>query len=267
VIARGKRNLLGVQVDAVDYEAGVQAVIDAARAQDPLSVSALAVHGVMSGVLDAAHRRRLNSLDLVAPDGQPVRWGLNWLYRERLDERVYGPELTRRVCEAAAAEGLSIYLYGSDEEVLTQLQRALRERLPDLLIAGAEPSRFRQLSERERREVLARIRASGARIVLVGLGCPRQEIFVYENVRELGVPMLAVGAAFEYNAGLSVEPPEWIQRSGLQWLDRLLRSPRRLWRRYLLLNPLFLLLLCAQRLGLWRPSASPAARPEPVRPG
>ena len=108
MIDRGKHNLLGVQVNAIDYEAAVDRIIQAAHARQSLGVSALAVHGVMTGVLDAEHGYRLNKLDLVVPDGQPVRWALNLLYGTKLNDRVYGPNLTLYVCERAAAEGLPI---------------------------------------------------------------------------------------------------------------------------------------------------------------
>ena len=136
MIDRGKRNVLGVLVDAVDYDAAVARILDAARARQPLAVSALAVHGVMTGVLDRMHRARLNRLNLVTPDGQPVRWALNLLYRVGLRDRVYGPELTARVCAAVEREGLPIYLYGSRQEVLSKLEENLKTRFPAVAHRG-----------------------------------------------------------------------------------------------------------------------------------
>src|SRR5215213_1212300 len=121
MIDRGKHNVLGVGVDAVDYAAAIDKIIAAARERQPLAVSALAVHGVMTGVLDRAHRYRLNRFDLICPDGQPVRWGLNLLYGADLAERVYGPQLMLKVCQAAAVEGLSIFLLGGDSATLDRL--------------------------------------------------------------------------------------------------------------------------------------------------
>ena len=112
----GKHNILGIPIDAVDYAAAVERVIQAAKHNRPLAVSALAVHGVMTGVLDSAQRQRLNRFDLIVPDGQPVRWALRWLHRQRLPDRVYGPNLMLKVCEQAAAEGLPIFLFGSTAE-------------------------------------------------------------------------------------------------------------------------------------------------------
>ena len=132
MIDRGRRNVLGVEVAAVDLEAAAERVLAAARERRPLAVSALAVHGVMTGVLDAEHRHRLNHLDLVVPDGQPVRWALNLLHRCRLPERVYGPDLMLAVCGRAAAEGLPVFLYGSSGEVLEDLTAGL-DQLPDVV--------------------------------------------------------------------------------------------------------------------------------------
>jgi len=217
----------------------------------------------MTGVLDPLQRYRLNRLDLATPDGQPVRWALALLHGERLPDRVYGPKLTEMVCERAAELGLSVYLYGSTQTTIDAWTRNLHRTLPGLAIAGAEPSRFRNLSETEDRALDARIKASGAAIVFVGLGCPRQEVFAYEHVAALGCPVLAVGAAFDFQAGAK-QAPSWMQQRGLEWLFRLVREPKRLWRRYLLLNPLYCFLMSAQALGLgsaWLKSESPPSKP------
>jgi exopolysaccharide biosynthesis WecB/TagA/CpsF family protein len=238
-----------VRIDAVDYAAAVDRVITAARDRRPLAVSALAVHGVMTGVLDSEHRHRLNGFDLLVPDGQPVRWALNLLHRAKLPERVYGPNLMLKVCERAAAEGLPVFLYGSTPEVLTALQENLAKKFPGIKIAGAKPSRFRKLTPAERDEVAEEIRASGAALAFVALGCPRQEVFAYEMRERLGMPLLAVGAAFPFHAGILPQAPRFYQDRGLEWFYRLVSEPRRLWRRYLLLNPLYLSLLFCQFIG------------------
>lgn len=261
MIDHGKRNVLGVLVDAVDQEAAEQRVVEAAHDGRSYGVSALAVHGVMTGVLDPVHRHRLNALELVTPDGQPVRWALNWLHGTRLRDRVYGPDLTLSLCARAAAEGLPVYFYGSTPEVLDALTANLQERFPGLKVAGSEPSRFRRLTEAEIAETAERIRSSGARITFAGLGCPRQEVFAYELRDALGMPVIAVGAAFDYHAGLVDEPPRWVQDRGLQWAYRLAQDPRRLWRRYVLLNPNFVARLLAQKLGVWSPHPQRTRQP------
>lgn len=254
MIDRGKRNVLGVLVDVVDYEGAVERIITAAREETPYAVSALAVHGVMTGVSDKPHRYRLNHLDLVTPDGQPVRWALNLLHGTDLSEPVSGPDLAPRLCEAAAAARLPIYFYGSDRDTLDRLADRMTQRFPGLVIAGLEPSKFRTTSPEEKLEIARRIRESGAKLAFVGLGCPRQEAFAYEYREALGMPVVAVGAAFDYHAGKLKRPPEWARRRGLEWLFRLLQEPRRLWRRYLVLNPIYVSLLALQKIRLWRPN-------------
>ncbi|MDB5540898.1 MAG: glycosyl transferase, WecB/TagA/CpsF family, partial [Devosia sp.] len=150
---RGKKSVLGVAVSVIDYEATVARVVAAARDGRPLSVSALAVHGVMTGALESTHKYRLNRLDIVTPDGQPVRWALRLLHGEPLADRVYGPELTRQLCAAAAAAGLSIYLFGSRLDVLESWRIKLARDYPELVVAGYEPSRFCQLTEGENGEL------------------------------------------------------------------------------------------------------------------
>jgi exopolysaccharide biosynthesis WecB/TagA/CpsF family protein len=252
MIDLGKKSVLGVMVDAVDYEAAVERIITAAIERRPYAVSALAVHGVMTGVDDPEHLYRLNQFDLVTPDGQPVRWALNLLHGTKLVDRVYGPLLTLKVCAKAAEKGLSVYLYGSMPEVLTLLQERLAEQFPGLRIAGAEPSKFRRTTAEEKAEIVERIRQSEADILLVGLGCPRQEVFAYEYRGALQMPLMAVGAAFDYHAGLVNEPPAWMQKHGLQWCYRLAQEPKRLWRRYIVLNPRYAAAVAAQGVGIKR---------------
>lgn len=249
----GKRNVLGVLVDALDHEAAVRRVIDAALECRALAVSALAVHGVMTGRRDPARRGLLNQLDVLVPDGQPVRWGLNLLYRTQLHEAVRGSDLTLHLLEAATKNDLPVFFYGSRQEVVDALVANLRRQFPQLQVAGAEPSKFRTVSLEERLAIVARIRDSGARIVFVGLGCPRQEVFVYELRKQLSMPLIAVGAAFDYLSDFLPQPPLAIRRAGLEWLWRLRLEPRRLWRRYLLLNPAYLSLLALQAVRVWTP--------------
>jgi N-acetylglucosaminyldiphosphoundecaprenol N-acetyl-beta-D-mannosaminyltransferase len=241
-----RKNVLGIRIDAVDYDAAVQRIVTAARERHPLPVSALAVHGVMTGALDPEHKYRLNRFGLIVPDGQPVRWMLNLYHRANLHDRVYGPKLTLRICAAAEKEGLPVFFYGGTPEILTALKANLHQQFPAIKIAGTAPSRFRQLTNEEKFAVADRIRLSGARIVFVGLGCPRQEIWAYEYADLLPMPLIAVGAAFPFIAGTLPQAPGWMQDHGLEWLYRLLSEPRRLWKRYLLLNPAYAILALLQ---------------------
>lgn len=261
MIDRGTGNILGVRVHAVDYECAVSRIIEAAKAGRRSTTSALAVHGLMTGALDSTHRYRLNHLDLVVPDGRPVCWALNLLYGAGLSDVVFGPTLTARVCAEAARESIPVYFYGSTAQTLEKLRANLVERFPGLKIAGSEPSKFRKLTEAEQLEAAERIRRSGAGILFAGLGCPRQEIFAYEMGNLLSMPILAVGAAFDYHAGLLKETPAFIERLGLRWLHRLAQEPKRLWRRYLVTNTQFVALFLAQWLNLWRPNPDSATPP------
>jgi exopolysaccharide biosynthesis WecB/TagA/CpsF family protein len=261
VIDRGKLNLLGIAVDGVDYEAAILKIVKAAISGQRCTTAALAVHGVMTGVLDAEHRYRLNDLDLVVPDGQPVRWALNLLHRAKLPDRVYGPTLMLSVCEVAARERLPVFFYGSRLTVVQRLAENLSGRFGGLKIAGYQPSRFRTLSADERDGIVRGIRASGAMITFVGLGCPRQEVWVYEFGDRLAMPTIAVGAAFDFHAGFLRQAPDLLQRLGLEWAFRLAMEPRRLWRRYLILNPHYVMLVALQLIGLRRFTIDRAGAP------
>ena len=245
-------DVVGVGISAMDYAGACAAIATAARARQKLTVTALAVHGVMTGVLNRQHRWRLSALDMVLPDGQPVRWALNLLFRANLPDRVYGPSLMLRVCEQAEAMGLSIGFYGNKPDVLADLCRNLRGRFPELRIAVALPSRFGRVTPQEQAELARQIAASGTDILFVGLGCPRQEVWLYENRARLAMPMIAVGAAFDVHPRRLAHAPGRMQDCGLEWLFRLGREPGRLWQRYVLLNPLFMGLLALQLLGLGR---------------
>lgn len=263
MIDRGKQNVLGVRIDAVDYEAATSRIIAAAKCGQPMSVAAVGVHGLMVGIRDRTHQYRLNSLDLVVPDGQPVRWALNHLHDAKLRDRVYGPQLTLEVCHRAAEEGLPIFVFGADV-ALHDFHLRMREKIPKLEIAGMRPAKYARVSVAERDELVRAIRASGARITLVGLGCPRQEVFVFEMRELLGMPLMAIGAALNLHAGLLAQAPPILQRWGLEWAFRLITEPRRLWRRYLVQNPPFLWYLALQALGVFtfKPEDAPVPQYE-----
>jgi exopolysaccharide biosynthesis WecB/TagA/CpsF family protein len=252
-------DVIGVGISALDYAGACEAIMQAAAAKQSLTVTALAVHGVMTGVLSPEHRKRLNDLDMVLPDGQPVRWALNLLFRAKLPDRVYGPNLMLRVCEEAANRGLSVGLYGNKPDVLQDLRHNLEERFPKLRLALVMPSRFGRVSPDEQANLAQQIADSGTDVLFVGLGCPRQEVWLYENRNKLNLPSIAVGAAFDFHAKRLAQAPRWMQDRGLEWLFRLYHEPRRLWQRYLLLNPLFVSLLALQFLGLRRPGPADLA--------
>lgn len=235
-----KVDLFGVGITVTTYDDATERIMAAARDRRSYAVSALAVHGLMEAVDDLGFRRMVNEIDLVTPDGQPVRWAMNTLHRTSLEDRVYGPDLTWRVIEAAAEEKVGIYLFGSTEETCERFVDEIQRRFPHAIIAGVQADRFREPTDEEDATDIRRINESGAGVVLVGRGCPRQERWVAQHQGKVDAAMLAVGAAFDYGAGTLSPPPGWMQRAGLQWLYRLVQEPGRLWRRYLITNSKFL---------------------------
>ncbi len=236
-------DIFGVTVNVTNYAAATENIMLAAMQRRSYAVTALATHGLMEAVRDPSLRHLVNSIDMVTPDGQPVRWAMNLLREVGLVERVYGPDLMRHVCTAAAEHDVPIYLFGSTQDTIDRLKRELTRRFPGLTIAGSQADRFREATTQEDAEDVERINTSGAGLVFVGRGCPRQERWVAEHRGSVNAAMLAVGAAFDYWAGTLPRPPAAMQRWGLEWVFRLKQEPKRLARRYAVNNTLFLLYL------------------------
>ena len=236
-----KHDVLGVNVSATTYAEVAKAVIAAARAAIPALVDFSPVDMVVQASRNASFRAKLNSFDLICPDGQPVRWFLNYFHKTGLRDRVCGTTAMLRVCEAAAQAGVSVYLYGSTPHTLARLKQTLLSKFPNLSLAGVESPPFRPLTDEEDESVVRRINASGAGVVFVGIGSPKQEHFAWEHRDRINTVQLCVGAAFDFIAGTKKRAPEWMQRAGLEWLFRLCQEPRRLWNRYLSTNSRFLL--------------------------
>jgi exopolysaccharide biosynthesis WecB/TagA/CpsF family protein len=246
-----RHNLFGVQVSATDYDQAVEVILAAAEQRQSAVVSLHAAHAVVSASEDPALQAKVNDFELVGPDGQPVRWALNWLHGAGLRDRVYGPELTLRLCRAAAQRGVSIYLYGSSPEVIDALIRNLVARYPGLIVAGAEAPPFRSLTAEEDAAMVERINQSGAGLVFIGLGCPKQDHFAADHRDRIRAVQVCVGAAFDFHAGVKKTAPGWMQRRGLEWLFRVWQEPRRLWKRYLVTNTQFACKFARQWLAMW----------------
>ena len=244
-----KRLLFGVTVSATDYEGAGRAVMAAARRREGGVVTHMAVHALVTAARDASFRMKVNTFDVVAPDGQPVRWALNRFEGAALEDRVYGPELMARLCRRAAETGVGVYLYGSSPEVVAALEANLLDRFPALRVVGREPSLFRPLTPEEDEAFVRRVNDSGAGLLFLGLGCPLQETFAYEHRYRIKAVQLCVGAAFDFHAGNKRMAPGWMQRRGLEWLFRLTQEPGRLWRRYLVTNATFCLLFARRYLA------------------
>jgi len=203
-------------------------------------LTAAAVNLIMCARDDPATMRAVLDATLAVPDGQPLVWALRLLGHEHAT-RVYGPDLMIHHCAHAAATGTQIYLYGGrSEQALALLTERLRERFPGLRIVGGWSPPFRPLTAAEQERVVADIDGSDAQVVWVGTGQPKQELWMHEMRPRLAAPLLVgVGAAFDFHAGIVSQAPAWMQRYGLEWLYRLSREPRRLWRRYASQNPRF----------------------------
>ena len=264
----------GVLMTPTTYDEVVDVLLRCARARQPATADFGAVHVLATAARDPEFRRTINALDIVAPDGQPVRWAMNYFHDAGLTDRVYGPELMRRLCAAAAEKGVSIYLYGSSEEVIAKLSANLRGQFPALVIAGAESPPFRALTDAEHDEVAARINASGAGLVFIGLGCPKQESFAYRHRDSIRAVQVCVGAAFDFHAGVKPTAPAWMQKRGLEWLYRLVKEPGRLWKRYLVTNTTYCALFAKHAMQTWArrgtqttPEVEPAPEDEPLTCG
>jgi exopolysaccharide biosynthesis WecB/TagA/CpsF family protein len=235
-----KFNLFGVHVSATNYDELVELVTEAARTGEPAILTFHAAHAIVESIRDPAMLAKVNGFDVVATDGHPVRWALNSLHGTKMSDRVYGPELMNRLCARAADESIPIYLYGSSPDVIEQLKQRLLARYPALQIAGAKSPPFRALTPEEDADIVREINESGAGIVFIGLGCPKQDHFAADHADRIGAVQLCVGAAFDFHAGTKSIAPRWMQRHGLEWLYRLACEPRRLVKRYLVTNSIFL---------------------------
>jgi N-acetylglucosaminyldiphosphoundecaprenol N-acetyl-beta-D-mannosaminyltransferase len=242
------RYILGTRVDATSYDDASARILQWARAGESRCVCACNVHMVMEGCDSPDFQKVINAADLVTSDGMPLVWVLRRLGLKD-QTRVYGPDLTLKVCRAAAEAGIPVGLYGGTQEVLDVLQRSYRARFPQLQIGYTYAPPFRPLTREEDEAVVEAINASGTRILLIGLGCPKQEHWVAEHRGRVQAVMLAVGAAFDFHSGRVKQAPGWMRGCGLEWAFRLLMDPRRLWRRYFKNNPRFLWLVMRQLLA------------------
>lgn len=234
------RTILGTRIHATNYADATSAIVEWAKNGESRYVCATGAHGVVEAQDDPDLQRILNEADLNVPDGMSLVKALKKLGSEDAS-RVYGPDLTLHVCRAAAEAGVPIALYGSTENVLHRLQDRLPKKAPGLEIACAISPPFKPLTKEEDEAFIRQIVDAGAGIVLVGLGCPRQERWCADHKDRIQAVMMAVGAAFDFHAGLLKQAPPILQRNGLEWAFRLAMEPKRLWRRYYKIVPRFML--------------------------
>jgi N-acetylglucosaminyldiphosphoundecaprenol N-acetyl-beta-D-mannosaminyltransferase len=233
-------DVLGVPLALTDYERTMEWMDATIASGDKGYVCVAATHTVMVCQEDREMFEAVVNADLVVPDGQPVVWAMNAL-GYRLSSRVYGPDLMAHYCRRAGKTGTRMFLYGGrNQGALVQLALNLRRRDPGLRIVGGYAPPFRELTAEEEDAIVAEINASGADVVWVGIGVPKQEKWMARMRERLDAPVLVgVGAAFDFHAGLVPQAPPWMQTLGLEWAYRLTHEPRRLWKRYLRYNPRF----------------------------
>ena len=241
------RKVLGSFIDVLTWEQAIDRLIGWASQRESRYVCICNVHSVVTAGGDHRLQKVISEADMATPDGMPIAWMLRALGFPG-QARINGPDLMWKLCARAETENVAIYLLGGKEETLAQLSRAIGQAFPRLRIAGSESPPFRPLSPAEEGRIVARINGSGASILFVGLGCPKQEFWMSARRGAVNAVMIGVGAAFDYHAGTLSRAPLWMQRNGLEWLFRLGMEPRRLWRRYLVTNTLFLFRAARQLL-------------------
>jgi N-acetylglucosaminyldiphosphoundecaprenol N-acetyl-beta-D-mannosaminyltransferase len=240
--------VLGMPVDELDYDAVIKQVRRWTNLEASRYMCISNVHMVMESYDDERLRAIINGADLVAADGVPVIWTSRQLGL-RNQSRVFGPELTIKLCEMAAREGIPVGFYGGTPEVACELRSRVTDRFPTLRVAYSYSPPFRALTSEEDSRVCDEINRSRVRILFVGLGCPKQERWMGEHRGRVRATIIGVGWAFEILAGRSKAAPTWIQKIGMEWFYRLAHDPRRLWRRHLKHNPRFVVLILARLLA------------------
>jgi N-acetylglucosaminyldiphosphoundecaprenol N-acetyl-beta-D-mannosaminyltransferase len=234
-------DILGVGISAIDMSMAVDEIERWIVAGERHYVCVTGVHGVMESQADPELRAIHNRSGLTTPDGMPMVWagrraGARWM------SRVYGPDLMLAICERAVERGWTSYFFGGKEGVPERLAARLGERFPGLRVVGTESPPFRTLTDDEDEAVVARINVAAPDLLWIGLSTPKQERWMASHAGRIQAPAtLGVGAAFDIHAGTLHQAPVWVQRRGLEWLYRVYREPRRLWRRYVSIIPRFLL--------------------------
>ncbi len=246
-----RKRVLQIELNSVDYAEATTRVVGWANRNESRYVCVANVHVLMEAYDTPAFANIVNNADLVTPDGMPLVWMMR-MKGVKGQERVYGPKLMLRVLEAAAQEGIHVGFYGSKPRVLDSLAKQLQLQYPKLSVAYSHSPPFRELSPEEDASIVSRINESGARILFVGLGCPKQEIWMAQHRGRVKAVMLGVGAAFDFLARAKPQAPAWLQHIGLEWLFRFSTEPRRLWKRYLFHNPRFVALAVADLLGFFK---------------
>ena len=241
--------VVSLAVGICDYDSAAARVIELARLKNGGYICISTVHMVMEGYDNPDYAARVNAADLIVPDGMPLVW-MQKLQGIGQASQVRGTTLMIKLFGIAERSNLSVGFYGGRQEILDKISVRLKKEFPDLKVNYLFSPPFKPLTDAEDAEITANIKNSGTDILFIGLGCPKQERWMAQHKDKLPTVMLGVGAAFDFYAGNVSESPEWISRIGLEWFFRLIQEPKRLWRRYLILNPRFMRLAMVQLLGI-----------------
>ena len=235
-----KANILGVKVSAINMTNAVETLDRWIASHEQHYVCITGVHGVMESQQDLALKDIHNNAGLVTPDGMPLVWLSRWMGFSNV-ERVYGPDLLLKVCQHSVSRGYRHFFYGGSKGVADRLANRLTDRFPGLNIVGTYSPPFRDLSPQEDERIITMINEKHPHFVWVGMSTPKQERWMATHQGKISAAaMIGVGAAFDFHAGVKTQAPKWMQRSGFEWLFRLMTEPRRLWKRYLSNNPKFI---------------------------
>lgn len=241
-------SILGVRVSAITYADALREIGRWIIEKKQRYVCVAATHLVMECQKDTNLLEGVNGAGLVTPDGMPLVWLLR-LYGHKQASRVYGPTLMIKLCSLAAQRGWGVYLLGGANGQSQEVVRVLLRQFPNLRIVGHYDTPVRPIRLLENQKIVAKINHTSPELVLVGLGCPQQELWMIENRKKLDAPVLiGVGAAFDFLSGRVRQAPEWMQHVGLEWLYRLIREPKRLWYRYTVINATFIWLVLKELL-------------------
>jgi N-acetylglucosaminyldiphosphoundecaprenol N-acetyl-beta-D-mannosaminyltransferase len=244
---RKLQSVLGAHIDAISWDEALRRIVKWAAKRESRYVCICNAHSVVTTTIDPKFKMVINGADLSTPDGAPVAWTLRYFGYAR-QERINGPDLMWQYLSKAEKLGQGVFFYGSTEDTLGKLRRVLAAHFPNLRICGYYAPPFYALTTREDEEEIEMINRSGANVVFVGLGCPKQEKWMAAHCGRVHALMIGVGAAFDYHAGTIKRAPLWFQRNGLEWLYRLCSEPRRLFKRYLVTNTLFIVGIVKQIL-------------------
>jgi N-acetylglucosaminyldiphosphoundecaprenol N-acetyl-beta-D-mannosaminyltransferase len=240
-------NVIGSPVAALSFQGQIDTIIQWAASSTCKSrfVCVANTHMLIEAYWNSAFRTILQSADLITPDGMPLVWMMK-LLGARDSGRVAGMDILLALCSQVSERNISMFFVGSQSEILVRMQRRLKSEFPDLKVVGMEPLPFGQTAPEEDAALIQKINESGAKVVFVSLGCPKQEYWMAQHKHKINAVMIGIGGVFPIYAGIHKYAPKILRRSGLEWLYRLSREPRRLWKRYAYTIPVFLWLAFKQ---------------------